>query len=79
MSNIEDKMNEFVPGIVDGQREFYHVAIDGAVTHWWLVPGRHTSTIHGPADEHPLRDAPRPGWHDASGTPLSCDPREVTE
>ncbi|TKD25129.1 hypothetical protein FBT96_03840 [Rhodobacter capsulatus] len=79
MSGIEDKMNEFVPGIVDGQREFYHVAADGAVTRWWLVPGRHTSTIYGPADGHPLGSAHRPGWHDATGNPLPCDPREATE
>lgn len=79
MSNIEDKMNEFLPGIVGGQREFYQVEADGAVTRWWLVPGRHTSSIHGRADDHPLGTAPRPGWHDASGNPLPCDPREVTE
>ena len=79
MSNIEDKMNEFLPGIVDNQREFYHVAPDGAVMRWWLVPGRYTSTIHGPADDHPLGIAPRPGWHDGTGNPLPCDPREATE
>ncbi len=79
MGNIEDKMNEFVLGIVDGQREFYHVAADGAVTHWWLVPGRHTSTIHGPADDHAMSHTPRPGWHDANGNPLPCDPREPSQ
>ena len=79
MSSIEDKMNEFVPGIVPGQMEFYHVAADGRVTRWWLVPGRHTSTTHGPAEDHPLGTAPRPGWYDATGTPLPCDPREATK
>ena len=79
MSNIEDKMNEFVPGIVPGQMEFYHVAGDGRVTRWWMVPGRHTSTTYGPAEDHPLGTAPRPGWYDATGTPLPCDPREGTE
>lgn len=78
MSNIEDKMNEFVPGIVPGQVEFYHVSPDGAVARWWLVPGRYTSTVHGPAIAHPLGTEPRPGWHDANGHPLLCDPREAT-
>ena len=77
--SMEDKMNEYVPGLVPGQVEFYHVAFDDAVTRWWLVPGRYTSTIYGPADDHPLGTAPRPGWHDATGKPLPCDPREATE
>ena len=79
MSNIEDKMNEFVPGIVPGQQEFYHVAPDGALTRWWLVPGRHTSTTHGPADEHPLGSSPRAGWYDSDGNPLPRDPREAAQ
>ena len=79
MSNIEDKMNEFVPGIVPGQQEFYHVAGDGAVTHWWIVPGRQTTTIHGPADSHPCGEGPRPGWYDSNGKPLPCDPREAAQ
>lgn len=79
MSNIENKMNEFVPGIVPGQVEFFHVSPDGAVTRWWLVPGRYTSTVHGPAVDHPLGTAPRSGWHDAIGNPHPCDPREATE
>ena len=78
MSNIEDKMNEFIPGIVDDQQEFYQVAGDGAVTHWWLVPRRYTSTISGPADKHPLGNSPCAGWYDEAGTPLPCDPREAT-
>ena len=79
MSNIEDKMNEFVPGIVDGRVEFYHVAGAGAVTHWWLVPGRHRSTISGPADGHPCGEGQRPGWYDIDGTPLPHDPREAAQ
>ena len=38
--SLRDRMNEFVPGIVDDQEEFFHVAPGGAVTHWWLVPGK---------------------------------------
>lgn len=77
--SIEDKMNEFVPGIVPGQQEFYYVAGDGdgAVTRWWIVPGRHTSTIHGPADDHPLGKSPRPGWYWRGGAPCDGDPREI--
>jgi len=77
--SMEDKMNEFVPGIVPGQQEFYHVARGGAVTHWWLVPRRYSSTISGPAKAHPLGNSPRPGWYDAEGHPLPHDPREATE
>ncbi len=75
--SIEDKMNEFVPGIVDDQRQFYHVEGDGAVTEWWLVPLRYTSTISGPADDHPLGNSPRPGWYDSDGKALSRNPRTV--
>jgi hypothetical protein len=78
VSNIEDKMNEFIPGIVEDQRRFYQVASDGSVTGWWLVPNRYTSTISGPTDDHPLGNTPRPGWYDEIGTPLPCDPREKT-
>ena len=65
--SIEDKMNEFVPGIVDDQQEFYQVAGDGSVTHWWLIPNRYTWTISGPTDDHPLGNTPRPGWYDEIG------------
>ncbi len=75
--SIEDKMNEFAPGIVEEQIEFFHVADDGAVTRWWLVPGRYTSTIHGPAESHPLGQDPRPGWYWRGGAPCECDPREM--
>lgn len=77
---IEDKMNEFVPGIVPGQAQFYHVAPDGTVSRWWLTPGRYTSTVHHPSvTDHPLGDTPRIGWHDSVGTPIPCDPREATQ
>ena len=80
MSNIEDKMNEFVPGIVPGQALFYHVAPDGTVARWWLTPGTYGPTSHNPSvKDHPLGDTPRPGWHDASGNPLPRDPREVAQ
>ena len=77
MSNIEDKMNQFLLGIVDGQVEFYCVADDGTVARWWIVPGRHTSTIHGPAKDHPLGRNPRPGWYWRGGAPCDGDPREM--
>ena len=77
---ITDKMNEFVPGIVPGQAQFYHVAPDGTVARWWLTPGRYTSTVHHPSvTDHPLGDTPRPGWHDSEGNPIPRDPREATE
>lgn len=71
-------MQEFIPGVVDGQAEFYHVAPDGlTITHFWLTPGRYGPTISGPAADHPLGDPPHhPGWHDATGLPLPRDPRE---
>ena len=79
MSIIEDKMNEFLPGIVPGQREFYHVAPDGTVARWWLTPGIYGPNSHNPqVTDHPLGTAPRPGWYDATGTPLPCDPSEAT-
>lgn len=72
------KMQEFLPGVVDGQQAFYHAAPDGTVTRWWLVPGRYTSTSHLPdCTDHPVGDHPRPGWHDEHGRPLPRDPREV--
>lgn len=78
--HIADKMNEFTPGIVPGQQEFYHVAPDGTVSRWWLVPLRYTSNSHDPiVTDHPLGHHPRPGWHDSDGNPLPCDPREATQ
>lgn len=77
--SIEDKMNEFAPGIVEGQVEFYHVAGDGAVTHWWIVPGTFGPTSHGPAGEHPCGEGPRPGWYDVDGKALPGDPREAAQ
>lgn len=78
--SLRDRMNEFVPGIVDDQQEFYHVAPGGAVTHWWLVPGKPgCPAIYGAVESHPLGDAPRPGWYDASGHPFPCDPREAAQ
>ena len=76
--NMADKMGEFLPGVVDGQQAFYHVAHDGTVARWWLVPGRYTSTSHLPnATDHPLGPHPTPGWHDQLGRPLPRDPREA--
>lgn len=76
--HMTDKMGEFLPGVVEGQQKFYHVAPDGTVARWWLVPGRYTSTSHlRDCTDHPLGDHPRPGWHDEHGNPLPRDPREV--
>jgi hypothetical protein len=75
--SMEDKMQQFIPGIVEGQVEFFHVAEDGAVTAWWIVPGTFGPSIHGPAGEHPLGEGPRPGWYDADGKALLGDPREA--
>ena len=79
MSNIEDKMNEFVPGIVPGQVEFYHVADDGTVARWWIVPGcPGCPTSHNPnVSDHPLGNSPRPGWRWRGGAPCESDPREM--
>lgn len=77
--SIEDKMNEFVPGIVPGQQEFYHVAGNSAVMRWWIVPGTFGPTSHGPADNHPCGEGPRPGWYDADGKALPRDPREAAQ
>lgn len=79
--NMADKMQEFIPGIVEGQQEFYRVAADGAVSRWWLVPGSPGSpNTHNPGvTDHPLGVTPRPGWHDANGSPLPCDPREASQ
>ena len=78
--SMEEKMQEFIPGVVDGQKEFYHVAPDGTVARWWLTPARYTSTVHHPSvTDHPLGDTPRPGWFSASGNPIPRDPREATE
>lgn len=77
---ITDKMNEFAPGIVPGQTEFYHVAPDGTVARWWLTPGTFGPTSHNPSvTDHPLDAHPRPGWHDASGKPIHEDPREAKQ
>lgn len=76
--NIEDKMNEFIPGIVDGQQEFYHVRADGGlVERWWIVPNTFGPTIYGPADDHPLGSSPLPGWYDSDGKAVSVNPRSV--
>ena len=78
--HMADKMQAFIPGVVDGQQEFYHVAPDGTVARWWLTPGIFGPTSHNPSvTDHPLGDTPRPGWHDADGNPLPRDPREATE
>lgn len=77
--NIADKMNGFIPGLVEGQVEFYHVAEDGAVTRWWLVPGSYGPNSYGPAADHPLGWNPRPGWYDSNARPLPCDPREAAQ
>lgn len=75
--SIEDKMNEFAPGIVPGQVEYLHVAPDGAVTRWWLVPGFGAPTIHHPGvTDHGLPGGTAPGWYLADGTPLPQDPRQ---
>ena len=74
---MADKMQQFVPGIVPGQREFFHVAASGTVERYWLVPGAQSSNIRGPATDHPLGIGAEPGWYDSSGNKLSRDPREV--
>lgn len=76
-SAMADKMQQFVPGIVPGQRLFYHVAATGTVEGHWLVPGAQASNIRGPATDHPLGIGPEPGWYDSSGNKLARDPREV--
>jgi hypothetical protein len=74
---ITDKMNEFVPGIVPGQVQFYHVAPDGTVARWWLTPGTFGPTVHHPGvTDHPLGETPRPGWHDSEGNLMHKDPRQ---
>jgi len=74
--SIEDKMNEFLPGIAPGQVEHLHVAADGAVSRWWLVPGCGAPSIHTPGvTDHGLPDGTAPGWYLADGTPLPQDPR----
>ena len=76
--NMEDKMNEFIPGIVPGQQEFYHVEDDGMVVRWWIVPGTFGPSIYHPSvTDHPLGDTPRPGWYDANGMAVSDNPRAV--
>lgn len=75
--HIADKMQEFIPGMVEGQLEFFHAAEDGAVTRWWIVPGSYGPTIHGPAADHPLGRNPVPGWYWRGGAPVGCDPREL--
>ena len=76
--NMEDKMNEFIPGIVPGQQEFYHVEDDGSVERWWIVPNTFGPTIYHPSvTDHPLGDTPRPGWFDSDGKALSRNPRAV--
>ena len=75
--SIEDKMNEFVPGIAPGQVEFFHFAADGAVTRWWIIPGQLAPSAHGAAADHPLGRDPAPGWYSREGAPCGCDPREA--
>lgn len=75
--HITDKMQDFIPGIVPGQAEFYHVAPDGTVARWWLTPGTFGPTSHHPCvTDHPLGAHPRPGWHDSEGNPMQKDPRQ---
>jgi hypothetical protein len=73
--SMEDKMQQFIPGIAPGQVEFFHVAADGAVTRWWLVPGQAAPSIRAPAPDHPLGRNPAPGWYWGDGTPFDGDPR----
>lgn len=73
---MEDKMQEFTPGIAPGQVEFYHVAADGAVTRWWLIPGQAAPSTHGQAQDHPLGRSPAPGWYDSAGNAMQEDPRQ---
>ena len=79
--NMADKMNEFIPGVVDGQLAFCHVAPDSTVSRWWLVPGSPGSpTSHHPSvTDHRLGLTPRPGWYSSDGSPLPCDPREASQ
>lgn len=75
---IEDKMNEFTPGILPGQQEFYHVREDdGSVERWWIVPNTFGPTSYSLADDHPLGNSPFPGWYDSDGKALSRNPRTV--
>ena len=74
--HIVDKMNEFAPGIVEGQAMFFRVPEEGPVERHWVVPGRWTSSTHGVAAEHPLGEDAAPGWYDAEGRRLPRDPRE---
>mgnify|MGYP005749904867 CR=1 FL=1 len=74
--SMEDKMQEFTPGIAPGQVEFFHVAADGAVTRWWIIPGQAAPSIHGPALDHPLGRSPAPGWYWRGGAPCDRDPRQ---
>ena len=76
-STMPDKMQQFIPGIVPGQRLFYHVAASGTVEGHWLVPGTHGPRSYGPATDHPLGTGPEPGWYDGEGNRLPRDPREV--
>ena len=74
---IEDKMNEFIPGIADGQQEFYEVGDDGMVVRWWIVPNTFGPSSYSLADDHPLGNSPLPGWYDSDGKALSRNPRTV--
>jgi hypothetical protein len=74
---IEDKLNEFVPGTVPGQQEFYHVEDDGTVVRWWIVPNTFGPTNYSLADDHPLGNSPLPGWYDSDGKAVSGNPRSV--
>ena len=74
---MADKMQQFIPGIVPGQRRFYHVAASGTVEGHWIVAGIHGPRSYGPATDHPLGIGAEPGWYDGKGNKLARDPREV--
>lgn len=73
--HIADKMNEFTPGIVPGQQEFYHVAPDGTVSRWWLVPSatRPTAMILS-SPITPLGIIPARAGMTATATPFHAIP-----
>ncbi|MDN5787078.1 hypothetical protein [Pseudorhodobacter sp.] len=74
--NMEGNLQQFIPGIVEGQRQFYFVPEVGPVERHWLVPGTFGPRSYGPAIDHPFGSDPTPAWYAEDGTRLARDPRE---
>ena len=71
------RMNEFIPGVVDGQHKFTMSLRTALSADGGLSPARPTHTPG--VTDHPLGVTNQLAWHDANGTPLPCDPRGASQ